>query len=339
MASQKSKFAVGIFVAAGIGMTIVAVIFLGVTRHLQRGTHYATYFNESVQGLSKDSPVKYRGVAIGRVDRIEVAPDSKLIQVIMVIEPGYRLEKDIVAKLDTVGITGSMFIDLDRRKPEDPDRSPPITFPTEYPIVASRPSEISEILRGIDEVLKQFGAMDLGGISTKLKATLDGMNQALGDAEVKAVSRKVQASLDQIRGILDEKRWNAILSSLESAGASVKKVMAKAEHTMDRADTAVTDVAEIVAKNKETVSASLGGLNRAVENAGRLMERSTHFIENTDASMARLRQNLLSIAQNLDRATENLNTLLEFVSDYPSQVVLGENPTPREVGAATRVGR
>jgi hypothetical protein len=45
-----------------------------------KGQFYVTYFDESIQGLVIDSPVKYRGVFIGRVDGISVAPDSKLIK-------------------------------------------------------------------------------------------------------------------------------------------------------------------------------------------------------------------------------------------------------------------
>ena len=146
MASQKAKLAVGLFVACGIGITLMAIIWLGMSRYLEKGSFYAAYFDESVQGLSKDSPVKYRGVSIGRVESIKVAPDAKLIQVLLKIESDQVLDRSIVAQLKDVGITGSMFVELDRKKEGEPDRSPRITFPSEYPIVASKPSEFSKLL-------------------------------------------------------------------------------------------------------------------------------------------------------------------------------------------------
>ena len=72
MASQKTKFAVGLFLVGGISVALVALIWLGVTRFFEKGHFYVTYFNESVQGLEKDGPVKYRGVTIGRVESISV---------------------------------------------------------------------------------------------------------------------------------------------------------------------------------------------------------------------------------------------------------------------------
>ncbi len=153
MASQKTKFAVGLFVATGIGVASLAIIWLGMSRYLEKGQYYVSYFNESVQGLEIDSPVKYRGVAIGRVDSIGVAPDAKLIEVVLKIESGQPLQSDLVAQLKSVGITGIMFVELDRKKEGEPDRSPSLSFPAKHPVVASKPSGISELLTGLDDAL------------------------------------------------------------------------------------------------------------------------------------------------------------------------------------------
>ena len=119
MASIKTKFTVGLFVAIGLAIAIVAIIWLGMSNYLQKGQFYSAYFDESVQGLDKDSPVKYRGVSIGRVHSISVAPDATLIQVILKIESGLKIEKDLisdlVARLKSVGITGIMFVELERK--------------------------------------------------------------------------------------------------------------------------------------------------------------------------------------------------------------------------------
>lgn len=197
MTSTKTKFAVGIFVAGGISIALLAIIWLGATRYFEKGQYYVTYFNESVQGLDKDSPVKYRGVAIGRVAKIGVAPDSKLIEVVLKIESGQKLGSDIVSQLKPVGITGSMFIELDQKKKGEPDHTPYLSFPSKYPIVASKPSDISELFHGIDNVLEQLSKLDLGGISYKIKLALDSLNQAIADANLKAISTNLASSLEK----------------------------------------------------------------------------------------------------------------------------------------------
>ena len=132
MASIKTKLVVGIFVMIGFALASVAIIWLGMSNYLEKGTYCVAYFDESVQGLDKDSPVKYRGVSIGRVESINVAPDETLIQVVMKIRKGLKLEiilENVVAQLKAIGITGIMFIELDRKKPLEPDRSPEIQCP------------------------------------------------------------------------------------------------------------------------------------------------------------------------------------------------------------------
>ena len=67
MESQKVKFTVGLFVACGIGIAVVAVIWLGIAQVTKGGKRFITFFNESVQGLDIESPVNYRGVPVGQV--------------------------------------------------------------------------------------------------------------------------------------------------------------------------------------------------------------------------------------------------------------------------------
>ena len=121
MTTNKTAFAVGLFIIAGIGIAITAIIWLGMSNYFETGQNHVAFFDESVQGLDKDSPVKYRGVSIGRVQSVGVAPDGTLIQVVLTIEDDLKVESDMYAQLKSVGITGIMFIEIDRKKEGDPD--------------------------------------------------------------------------------------------------------------------------------------------------------------------------------------------------------------------------
>jgi phospholipid/cholesterol/gamma-HCH transport system substrate-binding protein len=317
MASDRVKFTVGLFVAGGIAIALAAVVWLGLSGFLEKGQYYVTYFNESVQGLDVDSPVKYRGVTVGRVERISVAADSKLIEVVLKIESRKKLERDIVAQLKSVGITGIMFVELDRKKEGEPDRSPPVSFPSEYPIVASKPSEIGELLRGIDDVLNQIKSLDLEGISDRVKLAVDKINQSIEDANVKGLSGSIFSSLENLERILADKRWDRILDSMEGAGQSLHALMNKAEG--------------VVAEEEGAIRRALENFSRAMENANALLEKGSSLIAGTDESQERLRRHLLVVGQNLEAASESLKALLDLLSDQPSQLIMGEPPAPRKV--------
>ena len=140
---------------------------------------YVTYFDESVQGLQADSVVKYRGVDMARCGRIGVAPDQRLVEVVMKIEVKDFNVGGVVAKLTLAGITGIVYVELDRKKPGEPSLRP-TGFRPPYPVIPSAPSDITQIeqqhqrgaeahkrdrlCKGIsDQVMKTAKAIDSAG--------------------------------------------------------------------------------------------------------------------------------------------------------------------------------
>ena len=331
MANDKTKLTVGIFVACGICIALMAIIWLGMSRFLQKGNYYLTFFDESVQGLDIDAPVKYRGVSIGRVAKIGVAPDSQLIQVLLKIESGQGLERDIVAQLRLVGITGSVFIELDRKAKGEPDRSPARSFPSEYPVVASKPSDISELLRGIDDVLYQISSLDLEGISGRLKLSLDNLSRMIADTNVKAISDDIQSFFESADRILDNKRWERISGALEETTQSLNPLINKAEKSLTLAESSLTRVGKILSDNEKTIKEAIGDFRQAIVNANTLLGKGSSMLSTTDNSFFHLKRHMLLIARNLETASENLNRLTGLLADQPSQLIFGESPIPRKV--------
>src|SRR5664280_2745561 len=106
MSNKSSKFLIGLFVITGVMMCVFIIIWVGAADLFMKGSNYVTYFDESVQGLQADSAVKYRGVEIGKVQSIKVAPDYRLIEVVMKISLEGDLQNQTVAALTSAGITG-----------------------------------------------------------------------------------------------------------------------------------------------------------------------------------------------------------------------------------------
>lgn len=329
MASQKTKFMVGLFVAGGISIGLLAIIWLGMSRYFQEGKYYVTYFNESVQGLDRDSPVKYRGVSIGRVESIDVAPDSELIEVVLKVESGLTLDQNTVAQLKAVGITGSVFIELDRLEPGEPDRSPALSFPSKYPVVASKPAEISELLRGVDDALNQIRALDLEGLSAKIKATLDNINQIIVDADIKRLSTHVGASLEGVEALLNKDRWNRIGDSAERTVGETHAMIKSAHQSLGRLERTLARVERITANIEKPVLRTAQSLQAAAGSAEALFEKGKGVVGRTDETLADLRRYLIPVARNLKTASENLNRLLEDLGEQPSRIFFGRPPAPR----------
>lgn len=331
MASLKTKFAVGLFLMVGISFFILVTIWLGMSHFLQEGQYYVTYFNESVQGLEVDSIVKYRGVPVGRVEGIDVAPDAKLIQVTLKIESGQELDRDIVAQLKLVGITGSIFVELDRKEEGEPDQSPPLNFPSEYQIVASKHSDVRELYQGVDDLLKQLNSLDIGGISEKVQLSLDNINKKVSEANIKGISDNLESSLVRIGQVLNDQRLDSLLTSMDEAGNSVNALMAKMDRSLSQFDSALNGVEGIVAEEKASIKKGIEDFRTAMENASALFVNGSSLVRETDESMTYLMEGLSSTMQNLERASENINELIESLGEQPWQLLFSEPPSPRKV--------
>ncbi|MGA2936764.1 MAG: MlaD family protein [Syntrophobacteraceae bacterium] len=56
---------------------------------------YAAFFNFSVKGLHKDAVVNFRGVPVGRIDDVRIAPDGRLIEVLAKLKADFRVDKGV----------------------------------------------------------------------------------------------------------------------------------------------------------------------------------------------------------------------------------------------------
>jgi phospholipid/cholesterol/gamma-HCH transport system substrate-binding protein len=335
MARKASNFKVGLFVTLGGLMLVVLIVWLGASKYFQKTLTYVTYFNESVQGLQKDSSVKYLGVDIGRVDKIRVAPDYKLIEVVMKIDFQGDLS-DVVAQLKAAGITGIVFIELDRREPGEPDQSPKLDFTTEYPVLPSRPSQLTQIFATVGEVVEMIRKVDFRGISDQLKSSvaltevlIKDIDSLVQQADIKGISDQVKSTLKAGEELLGGKRMTAILANLESASANLKSATGRTERmlaegkldaVLAEARATMIQARQLAAALKEQVS----GLE-LTETAG----KTSRLVDGLERRSQTITQEIKSTSENLRRVSETLQLLLDRLSASPSDLIFSQPPPPR----------
>jgi phospholipid/cholesterol/gamma-HCH transport system substrate-binding protein len=306
MPGKTSKFLIGLFVMGGIIIGAGIIVWIGASKYFQKGATYVTFFDESVQGLQLDSSVKYRGVDVGRVERIRVAPDYKLVEVVMKVELEGDLQQNTVAQLKTAGITGIVFIELDRKRPEDPDRSPHIDFAAEYPIIPSRPSELRQILSGVDEVLQNIKKIDFKGLSDQFKS--------VGKAT---------------ENLLAGKKMNNIMTNLEATSASMERTVAKIDATVTdgKLDDILTEARNSLVETKSLIA----GVRKEVESLklADTAEKANQLVEGIDRRSRAITTELRVTSENLQQASETLQMLLDRLNTTPSDLIFSSPPAVR----------
>jgi phospholipid/cholesterol/gamma-HCH transport system substrate-binding protein len=320
----------------GVILSVVLVIWLGVSNYLDKGFLYVAYFDESVQGLDKDSAVKYRGVTIGKVQEISVAPDGELIQVLLKIESEPSLQRapeKIVAQLKSVGITGLMFIELDTRKINTPDLTPKLDFSTDYPVIATHPSDISLLFQSIDNVLATMGAVDLNKMFTKMADTLETINMAITQAQVGKISKQLQATLSTLNHHMETEQWQAIMDSATQAADRINTFGDNANSAVARFDRTILGLEQLVQKNTPTIDHAVKELDLSIQAFNRIVSSGDLLIKHTDQRIDGLNQKLLTILQRMDGATEAIHQFSQRIATEPTQLIWGkpmaEKPTIR----------
>ncbi len=330
MASLKTKFAVGLFVLIGFVLITVAFVWLGMSRYLEEGKYYVAYFDESVQGLNNDSAVKYRGVSIGRVESIGVAPDENLIEVVLKIESEMRLTKNMVAQLKSVGITGIVFIEL-RKKKDALDLAPHIRFPAKYPIVATEPSEMKMFVAGINDLMDQFKQMNVGGLAEKMRTILDKINSTIEDAQIKNISADIRLSLQKIETILDTKKWDKVLASVNSATTSFKAFSDKSDQAVSNFEKVAVNLNDMLSENRLKVGQLVDSLKKTISDADTFFAEGKDFLKDGEHKMSTLEPLLALTLSNLESASAGLTDLVELLSEQPSKLIFGTPPPAKHI--------
>lgn len=307
MPTRSSKFLIGLFVIIGALICAAVIIWVGAAKFFTKGALYNVYFDESVQGLQVDSAIKYRGVEIGKVQSIDVAPDYRLIEVTMKIDLESDLQKQTIASLRTAGITGIVFIELDRIKPGDLTASPKLSFQPDYPVIPSRRSEISRLINDTNEIIQSVRKIDFVGISNQLKNT----SQA-------------------IENFVEGKRVANMMTHLGNTSANLDETIARinktvAEGKVDRAVTealgVLTDARKLIGQAKDEISA----LN--------LREKSVKtdaILRDIDKKTKTITTGLQDTSENLRVTSENLLRLSESLNREPSDLIFSKPAPPRK---------
>ena len=307
MARKTTKFRLGLFVTVGILIGVAFIIWVGAAKYFERGTVYTTYFDESVQGLQLDSSVKYRGVNVGRVMKIRVAPDDRLVEVVMKLQQEKeRIPEDIVAQLKTAGITGIVFIELDRRAGEEPLLGPAMSFKAEYPVIPSRSSGIKQIMAGMSDVYERIQSLDFAGISDRLKGAAESMER-----------------------FFTSPRLAQILQNLDGTTASLDRVTKKAATVM-----ADGTVEQILIETRQLI-ATLEGEIRAMKLADR-SKKAERLTDNLDRRSRRVTVQAEVLLRSLRRNSEQLGEILERLRNNPSDLIFSDPPPADGVGAEAK---
>lgn len=241
MTAATTQLKLGLLVLCVIAAGIAIAISLGL-RVRTPTVRYHTYFDESVSGLDIGSVVEFRGVRIGSVGEIAVAPDRTHIDVALDITRSDAAELHLAqvalayrARLETSGITGVKYIDVE---PQTAGPPPALAFTPDRRYIPSRPSMLHTLEANVQRVGDSVPLL-----AERAANAADKLGRLLDDLERERIATRFGTALDHADEAFDElhrlvrhvdradlpRKADAVLAELDAAAAKVRGAVGKLE--------------------------------------------------------------------------------------------------------------
>jgi phospholipid/cholesterol/gamma-HCH transport system substrate-binding protein len=304
MAVGTNRWKLGLFVILGTGLALAVLVVFGARRWNERTVSYVSFFDESVQGLDVGSPVKFRGVTIGLVSAIEVAPDHRHVEVDLELavdqlerlnlgslrnpNSGFAATSKLRVQLAQTGITGVKFILLDFF---DGTGGPPLTlpFPTPRNTIPTTPSTMKNLEDSLVRAANQFP-----DIASALLGTVTKLNGLLDSVEKERLPARASGTLDRIDATMAELKTQ--IEGLNSAELSrhAARDLALLEQTLHGVDRVLVRLESDkgLVQSAERVADSMGEVARGARTVGPEVELTLREVRGAARSIKRFAETL-----------------------------------------------
>jgi ABC-type transporter Mla subunit MlaD len=311
---------VGLLIVAGAALLIGLVWFLGGNR-ISKGTLYESYFSESVSGLEIGVPVRYRGVAVGRVTEIGLVTaeygssmgtaaeqaNYRLVFVRYLIDTK-RFGRDLNtedavklglrARLATTGLTGVAYLELDFVDPQQyPAVKVPWTPTAEY--IPSMPTTLTQVEDATKLLIARLNRIDIVQISNNL-------NKLLEDADTLVRTTNGELKTADLPGLV---------ADLRQTTASLRSLVDNPE------------IGRILANS----AAATEKLTQTIAQIPPLIVAVQAVTRRADAGVADTQQALVPLLRDIQATTANLKELTDSLRRDPARLLVGQ-PPPRQNG-------
>lgn len=342
-----SYFKIGIFVISAVVIGIIGVVVLGVGTIFQKKSIVETYIDESVQGLDVGSPVKFRGVPVGRVEQISLTSaeyatrreyvlvrvsissnilqfpvnDPRSPQLKQALDRGFRI------RIAPQGLTGVAYLEADYLEPE---RNPPleIDWQPEYPYIPSTRSRITQLSEAVERILRNFSDIDIAQLSQTIDKSIVAITKLAENANLDKIGAQANALLNELRAT--NRQINTLVSNpeLKTAVADVSASAGRARQIIERAEKPINQMLTDLPQATESLNRLVKRLDSAASDLPQTSTELRQTIQRMNRLLANQQRDIEKTMDNLRAVSENMKEITENSKKYPSQVLFGAPPPP-----------
>jgi len=344
MNSDAKFFKLGLFVIAGILLFVGGVVMLGAGEYFTKYVTMETATTDSVEGLDVGGAVKYSGVTVGKISKIQMAmwkypstDPAVMAQVRKYVWIEMSVRRDLLpakseeqmesnfksavdsglrVRMASSGLTGPAFLDINFL---DPKQYPaePIPWTPDQLYLPSAPASMAQIVSSIESIVTELKKANVGETLSDGRKFIVDADNTLNALKIEELQKKAFALLDEAN--TSAREIHAILDdpNVKQTVADLPKITTPLKESLDRVDTMVHD---------PKLQKLIDDLGKTTASAAPTAEELRRLVQTLDQILDSRQRDLEIIITDLRRVLQNGDAVIEDAKSNPSRLILGEPP-------------
>ena len=324
--SSSDKIKAIIFLIVSALLMVVIILSLVGTQWMKQKDHYYIEFSESLGGLSTGSSVRFHGIKVGKVVRMNIDLQNQMGLIEVEVTKNTPVKTDSIATIEVESfVTGTRYVQItpgsvgaDLLTPNDPDVKIPC-FKSGFQKFAGN-------------------VVNLGSQAPMLVTNITAMfSQGNAQAVSEIVQNQVPVLLEHVNAFFASQNAAMVSSILQRVDAVIATNSSELAAAIAGFNTAMTSVNTMVEENREVTRELLKNLSSASKTADGLLNENRLLISNilvkTGTSLDELKEIMNEsrqpLRESLEKISSSASLVEEFVSelkDQPSLLIYGKEP-------------
>ena len=338
MSKEVNKIAIGGFVIGGIGLAVLALLLFGSGKFFQQKSMHVLFFDGSVKGLSVGAPVKFRGVDIGEVKKIELtinpnnleffvpvyvqifpnrisilggkkvkAIDNRKVIDELVNEMGLRAQLQMQSLL-----TGQLFIYYDFY-PDTPIRK--VGLEKKVYEVPTIPTTLQMLTDTLQQFVEDIRKANFQEIVQNIAQTAKGANELMNSSDLRESVANLNIALQDVQKFIKnaDELAGKVNGRIDEIADSFQSTMDDTRNMVNKIDSRIYPLASDIENTLAAVRSSFAEAQSLLVEAQKLVSGNS-----------KLRQEIRITLESMSDASRSVEELAEYLQQHPESIITGK---------------
>ena len=280
--TPRFKTRLGIFIAGGIAIFVVAIFIIGKQQNLFNPVFKITTNFYNVSGLQAGNNIRFSGIDVGIVDNIKIINDST-VQVDMLVRKDVQqfIKADSYASISSSGIIGDKIIIITQGSANSP-----LAEDGQH-ILSKEPLETDEIMKSLKTSAEsaEVITLQLAEIMTNINNGQGMLGRLIQDS---TIAENVNLTIENFK-----KSSEGLDETIEVTQENVFAFMESLQKTAAKTEVASNELGEIMTK----INSGEGAIG--------MLLKDTSIVNNIDETIINLKESSVGLNENMEALKHN----------------------------------